>query len=286
MQESEKFFRGEYDLHIYKNNKELSQLLQQAEIDCVGVQINDGKCVSCTAVEIAYHSNGINYGSRTETVERILKKLLRSAMCMSGYFGIHDGEIVFAAPKINRAILQDLEQPIADTQVLLQEDGFSFQIKVICNEDFETEILKPTTNIAAQVSDTTELFLRSHQLESLFYHEASNRVSSQYDTRQTTNAVPVTQNEVISNQEKHLSKETLPIKLYPADQELFKSELLRTRNASVEIHYSDGKKDIKRWPANNFKESSDLMQNIRSKSYLRQWQKRGIAKVICRIIQE
>ena len=56
---------------------------------------------------MAFHESGLNYGSRQETVTKIVEKIIRTAMCLYGYFDARCAEIVSASPKINPAVLYD-----------------------------------------------------------------------------------------------------------------------------------------------------------------------------------
>ena len=61
---------------IFKKNSQ-SQLIQQAEIDAVGVAYLKDNTSTIYAVDIAYHESGLNYGSAKETVNKITKKITR-----------------------------------------------------------------------------------------------------------------------------------------------------------------------------------------------------------------
>ena len=90
-------FRDSYDCAIFKTNK-LSQLLQQAELDTLGVcESRDGSKIY--AIDVAFHEAGLSYGDRKATVMRVAMKLIRAAMCLSGYFDVNEGELIFASPK-------------------------------------------------------------------------------------------------------------------------------------------------------------------------------------------
>ena len=167
MEETNVYFYKKYGYGIYKNNSSLKQLLQQAEIDAVGVSFVDSD-FSVIAVDIAFHEYGLNYGSKEETVQRIIKKCLRSAMCLLGYFGHDDGKIIFASPKINKAILNVLLPCIDDMNVLLKNNNFNYEIELIANEDFNIKILQPVIEKISGISDTNELFVRSIQMLNLF----------------------------------------------------------------------------------------------------------------------
>lgn len=51
----------------------------------------------------------------------------------------------------------------------------------------------------------------------------------------------------------------------PDDQELFKQELLIKKRAEITLRYMDGSTAVLIWDARQFKETSDLMNNIMSK---------------------
>ncbi len=46
--------------------------------------------------------------------------------------------------------------------------GFSFVAKVVANDDFNQQILRPVLNLSSNVADTSELFLRSYQMLKMF----------------------------------------------------------------------------------------------------------------------
>jgi len=167
-------FQSKYDYGIYKNNT-LSQLLLQAEIDAVGICLNNHE-IEVHTVDVAFHKDGLLYGSgRQETVTQVLKKSIRSAMCMVGYFGITKGEVIFASPKIYNTVLNDLEPCIAELNALFRENGYGFTARIIANDDFNDHILKPILLASDGVSDTSELFMRGYQLVTMFSDERPTR---------------------------------------------------------------------------------------------------------------
>lgn len=182
-QESETFFKDKYGYEIYKETSSLDQLLRQAEIDALGIKINkDSLDVYC--VDIAYHEFGLRYGSsKDETLARIVKKYIRSALCVVGYFGIKKGEIIFASPKIGKAILQNLDEIVLDITNILNRSGWEFKIDVIYNDTFNTKLIIPTTGYADKIADTAELFLRSIQLSHMFSTNDVSRVTVAKSTR-------------------------------------------------------------------------------------------------------
>jgi hypothetical protein len=167
MEKSNTLFSQTYGYNIYKNNS-LDQLILQSEADVVGISFDENGS-QIYAVDVAFHEAGLNYGSRQETVERVIKKCIRTAMCILGCFNISYGNIVFASPKINPAICADIVAAIADVNGILAQTGLEYDVKLYCNESFDKEILFPVVQSSANISDTSELFLRGLQMYQLFY---------------------------------------------------------------------------------------------------------------------
>ena len=106
---------------------------QQAECDALGISIPDQKIY---AVDVAFHEAGLNYGDREITVCKIITKCLRTALCLYGYLGSKDAEIIFATPKIHNKALNDLLPCIEDLQRIVNEYSLDFRFRIIVNNDF------------------------------------------------------------------------------------------------------------------------------------------------------
>jgi hypothetical protein len=177
---TDKHFEKECGYNVYKIKRnsaykiKLKQLLRQAEVDLVGICINnDGTEVH--TIDVAFHEGGLGYGGTEENVTRVIKKVVRTALCMVGYFGITKGKIIFASPKIHNATIQDLAPCIDDLNAIFLENGYSFTAQVIANDDFNTRVLQEVLCVSVKVSDTSELFIRGYQLIKMFDDERSTR---------------------------------------------------------------------------------------------------------------
>ena len=159
-------FSKQLQYEIYKDIS-LEQFLMQAEIDVLGIS-SDKDGYKVYAIDVAFHEAGLNYGSREETVSRVVKKCLRSAACLIGYFDQYDGEIIFASPKINNAVIADMIPAIELANKVLRECKINFDVRIIANEDFESKIMSPILIASEGISDTSELFLRSYQMYKMF----------------------------------------------------------------------------------------------------------------------
>lgn len=88
----------------FSSDTSLAQRIKQTELDAVGIAINNEKQY-IYAGEIAFHENRLNYHGKNSTINKIIEKMTRAAMCLIGYMGVEEGEIIFASPKINPSIL-------------------------------------------------------------------------------------------------------------------------------------------------------------------------------------
>lgn len=154
-------FRG-----ILKKSK-LDQFLKQAEIDAIGID-QTGKIY---AIDIAYHEEGLRYGSTDEeAAARVTKKLVRSYLAMRGYFPGREYEIIFASPKVGptRDIVID---KAVESLCRRLGDVNREKFKYITNDAFRDDILRETLRVTKDDADTNELFLRSYKLLRLYCPE-------------------------------------------------------------------------------------------------------------------
>lgn len=163
-------FSDKYGYEIFKKSKSLAQIIAQAECDVIGVDLRQGK--KLYAMDVAYHGGGLNYGDKIETSTKIIAKCLRTAMCIYGFLDSKEAEIIFCSPKINKNVLDVIGPCIPDLQQLTDSLGMRFTYRIIGNEEFYEQILKPLEDASESVADTNELFLRSYQLSQMFSNSA------------------------------------------------------------------------------------------------------------------
>lgn len=163
MEEIDNHFTEQYGYKIFKKNASLSQLLQQAELDAIGV--GRGQVY---AVEVAYHQAGLGYGGKEENTLKILAKMARAVFVCYGYMNLTAGEVIFASPKIHKATIELVEPCIADLQKIIDKYDLNLHLRLLYNSSFEEEILNKVLALAGDVNDESELFLRSYQLVKMF----------------------------------------------------------------------------------------------------------------------
>ena len=166
---SDEYYKTKYGYDIFKHNS-LSQLIAQAEIDVLGISLNN-EMRSLYAIDVAFHESGLVYGSKQETAARVIKKCVRSAMCLYGCFDSISGEVIFASPKVHNATLLELIPKLDDLNNLMTELGYEFRFRLIANDEFDSSILQPILLASGNVADTSELFMRSYQMYQLFSNE-------------------------------------------------------------------------------------------------------------------
>ncbi len=126
------------------------------------------------AIDVAFHESGLNYGGRAETTSSVIKKCLRTAMCLLGYFDVKSGTIIFASPKINNSVLNDINATLEHMDTIFKNLQLDFKIRIIANDDFSKKILQPVLSTLDDVADTSELFMRSLQMYNLFSAKQSS----------------------------------------------------------------------------------------------------------------
>jgi hypothetical protein len=169
-------FRG-----ILKKSK-LDQFLKQAEIDAIGID-QTGKIY---AIDIAYHEEGLRYGSTEEAKARIMKKFVRSYLAVLRYFSSSFSdpspkeehcEIIFASPKVIGERDESIHEYFNELKALLDAELKEDKVvlKYISNDEFKEQILDPTIKAGEEDADTNELFLRSYKLLNLPYTRAKSK---------------------------------------------------------------------------------------------------------------
>ena len=104
------------------------------EIDVVGYSKKRGYILN----EVAIHTNRLNYGSNGDTVERVVKKILRLLIIFIGYFKGTKGEINFFAIKSATAEKQNkIDNFVNAINLILEEMSLkNIKVKMISEDEF------------------------------------------------------------------------------------------------------------------------------------------------------
>ena len=80
--------------------EEISKILKQAECDAIGISFGSNNKQIVCAVDVAFHRDGLGYGSEKINAIKVVQKCVRTAMCIYKYYNADFAEIIFATPKI------------------------------------------------------------------------------------------------------------------------------------------------------------------------------------------
>ena len=162
--------RGRFDVGggVFKKTRDAGQFLRQGEIDAVGVDHGGG----VHGVEIAFHEAGLQYGTTTETNDRVLKKMLRTLLILRAFrppeTPLH---IYFLSPKVNPVV----QQPLEKTFAALRSEYSDVEWRFIANDAFTNVVVRPTLDKTSGIADSSELFVRSAKLLELVGHGTGQR---------------------------------------------------------------------------------------------------------------
>lgn len=172
---------------VFKKTSSLDQFFRQAEIDVIGMAYEEGKS-TIYFVDVAFHENGLNFGSKEETISRILKKYIRSYFIFCKYFYNFKKEIIyFVTPKMSKSTIYDpLNEAIGKLNECFKKHSHTPDFQLLANDRFKQEVLTPTMELYKEIADSNELFLRSAQLWKLFEDQANPYVVKPLKTDKTT----------------------------------------------------------------------------------------------------
>ena len=156
-------FSEMHGIDLFGKNNAVAQLLQQAEVDAIGVcELTERP--TAIAVDVAFHEGGLNYGPKEKTISSVMKKMLRTLFVLECYFPGYSHEVIFATPKMQKAISVPLRDAMCGLETFCETHGLSAECRIIANEYFFDEIVEPVRCVSGDVADTSELFMRSMQL--------------------------------------------------------------------------------------------------------------------------
>ena len=157
--------------HILFQASDLNQILKQGESDAIGISMQNGKSMHY-AIDVAFHGKGLSYGSKEKTACKVIEKCIRNAFCLYGFFEAEEAEIIFAAPKIGRALLYLLIPAVDYLNTYFQNAGLKYTFRLIYGDAFFTEVIDPIRIVSEDVEDTAELFMRAYKLLDMFKQQS------------------------------------------------------------------------------------------------------------------
>ena len=169
VQDARAYFNAR-NLNVFKQNDNAAQILHQTECDVVGLNKTANSAIWHVA-EVAFHENGVQYGDKYVTAAKIAGKMFRAAIGIYCYMDTREGVISFATPKVTQSYVAQIVPAFEAVEAFFREKGFDFSFNLLVNERFRNDILMAVSSLVDEVSDTSELFLRSIQLRAMFTTE-------------------------------------------------------------------------------------------------------------------
>ena len=155
----------------YFGEGKIETIVRQGECDVLGIKFgNQGSISEIHAVDVAFHTDGLGYGNKKENVKRVIKKCLRTAICIYG--GLHIDMnvrvyVYFATPLITKRELDDANSKLKEIEKEIESrlnSDSKIVFRILANEVFYDKVVDQVVNMYTTVHDTNELFLRSYQL--------------------------------------------------------------------------------------------------------------------------
>lgn len=156
--------KSKYDYNLHNGKSSIEKLLVQSERDLIGVSYDEKSKEHVYAIDVAFNENELSYGTKEETVFRVIKKCIRTAICMYGYFNFKDGTIIFISPKINHSVINAIKTCANDIVSIINDLGLNYKILIISDEDFMDKVLEPVIDLLDETQDTPESFMENLQI--------------------------------------------------------------------------------------------------------------------------
>jgi hypothetical protein len=130
-------FYERYNYRIFEKTITPIQFLKDGEIDLVGIQMKSGTIANIYGVITA---DGLNIGSTSVTIEKIIIDMLRTAMLFYGYFNLSKATIIFASPDLNFSINEQVTESVYLLNEVLKVFGFHFSFIIYINDKYNIHI--------------------------------------------------------------------------------------------------------------------------------------------------
>ncbi len=148
----------------------LDHTLKQTEIDVLGLDQNN----TIYAINVTFHELGINFGSKTDTRNRVIKNLLRAHLALSYYFPGQKHVLMFCSPKVSSATEEIIRHYFHILEMDFSSENTYF--KYFSNDDFRELVLMETIERTHDEFDNNELFLRSFKLLTVYAEEIHEEI--------------------------------------------------------------------------------------------------------------
>lgn len=153
------------NLKLFGKVEDLFQMLSQCECDVVGWRYGrDGNEIY--VVDIAFHTDGLDYGGKVETARRVAYKLLRAAFAMTLYGNDTHCIIAFTAPYLKSSFSSEIQDACNAVAKFMSTHPFFHrcEIRTYFDDEFVRDIMEPLKELVPIIDDQAEEFVRAVQI--------------------------------------------------------------------------------------------------------------------------
>lgn len=136
------YFLKKHHYSIFPNKNSQLDIMQLEAIDVLGLKVISNNITNIYGVTIASEKE-LDDDNTTATMEKVIEKMVSTALLMHGYFNMTEGQIIFASPKINDTLYQELAASIKILNSLYKKFGFKFTFFLYANDSFKNKIYTP-----------------------------------------------------------------------------------------------------------------------------------------------
>ncbi len=152
-------FRENYGYDIFKDTKNILELLNSRSIDTLGININQEQNSIYVINQIVCDTKD-NLQKQDELIVSAIEKVIVSSMYIYGFFEDYQATIIIASPKISKKTLAKINSAYKDIRRVLYYLGLNYDVRLIVNQNFEDKILKPVITVVNDSCDSDENFMK------------------------------------------------------------------------------------------------------------------------------
>jgi hypothetical protein len=161
------YFQSQYELYLFSDKQDCLDLLRENSIDVIGLRLYKGMVEDTYAVNFAFNDKGAGLDQGNRYLERVLERMVISAMTLYGSLDNHKGRVIFASPQIQVSVHAELIKYTYELNIIMNKSGFEFAFDLWANESFKDNILEPVLEVLKNL-DSSDIFINTIQLYQSF----------------------------------------------------------------------------------------------------------------------
>ena len=148
----------------FMKKSHIKQFIMQSEIDVVGVKEDDAGDRHVFLLDSAFHENGLNYKN---TIETVIKKLVRAALVGDLFFPGYIVHVQFISPKVSHSRKKKILGYEETIMKVMEKYNPDIKFELYLDEDLYPLIID-LISILDEVADSNDLFMRAAKMLRMF----------------------------------------------------------------------------------------------------------------------